>query len=128
MVFDIGLGEIGVLLLAALFVFGPDRLPTVAAQAARMLRQLRLLAAGAREQLTDAIGPELRDLDVMKDLTELNQLRRFDPKSIIASALRDDADPLGGNARPGSNGSSSPGAAADPAAPPRSASFDPDAT
>jgi sec-independent protein translocase protein TatB len=127
-VFDIGLGEIGVLLLAALFVFGPDRLPTVAAQAARMLRQLRLLAAGAREQLTDAIGPELRDLDVMKDLTELNQLRRFDPKSIIASALRDDADPLGGNARPASNGSSSPGVAADPAAPPRPPSFDPDAT
>lgn len=126
-----GFGEIGVLLLAALFVFGPDRLPTVAAQAARLLRQLRLLAAGAREQLTDAIGPELRDLDVMKDLTELNQLRRFDPKTIIASALMDDADPLGGNARPTSNGSSGPGATGamdEPSLAPRPPNFDPDAT
>ena len=126
-----GLGEIGVLLLAALFVFGPDRLPTVAAQAARMLRQLRLLAAGAREQLTEAIGPELRDLDVMKDLTELNQLRRFDPKTIIASALKDDDDPLSASARPTSNGFSTreaAGAPAEPGSAPKPPTFDPDAT
>ena len=91
--FDIGFGELAVLVLAALFVFGPDRLPVVTAQAVRALRQIRAMATGAREQLTEAIGPELEDLDVLKDLRDLNQLnalRKLDPRAMITSALMDE--------------------------------------
>ncbi len=125
------MGELAVLVIAALFVFGPDRLPQVTAQAVRALRQLRAMASGAREQLTDAIGPELGDLDVLKDLkdlNQLNQLRKLDPRAMITSALLDDSDPPGtGPGRSTGNGrASASGDAVQPAVPPTS--YDPDAT
>jgi sec-independent protein translocase protein TatB len=139
-VFDIGMGELLVLVLAALFVFGPDRLPQVTAQAVRMLRQLREMATGAREQLTEAMGPELKDLDVLKDLRDLNQLnslRKLDPRTMITSALLDDGTPAPSRAA-GTNGRSaaaapttnSDGAVAEGggATTPPPATFDPDAT
>lgn len=82
--FDIGLGEVAVLIVAALFVFGPDRLPVVVAQAARTLRQLRTLAAGARADLNEAIGPELRELNVLADLGEIRDLS---PKVMLNKAM-----------------------------------------
>jgi sec-independent protein translocase protein TatB len=134
-VFDIGMGELAVLVIAALFVFGPDRLPQVTAQAVRVLRQLRQMATGAREQLTDAIGPELEDLDVLKDLRDLNQLnalRKLDPRAMITSALLDDGNGSA-SARNGKTVAPGPtkgdGLVADGGAtttPP--ATFDPDAT
>ncbi len=106
--FDVGGWELFVLVIAALFVFGPDRLPQVTAQAVRALRQLRAMASGAREQLTDAIGPELNDLDVMKDLrdlNQLNQLRKLDPRAMIANALMDEGgSSVSGNRKPAPNG------------------------
>jgi sec-independent protein translocase protein TatB len=132
-VFDIGMGELAVLVIAALFVFGPDRLPQVTAQAVRALRQLRAMATGAREQLTDAIGPELGDLDVLKDLkdfNQLNQLRKLDPRSMITSALLDDSDTLPGTSKPraSDNGSTTTAdeATQQPAPPPTA--YDSDAT
>jgi sec-independent protein translocase protein TatB len=63
-VFDIGFGELLLLAVLALFVFGPERLPKVAADAARMLREVRTMASNARRQLTDTIDPELREIDI----------------------------------------------------------------
>jgi sec-independent protein translocase protein TatB len=53
----IGWGEILMLLGAAIFIFGPDRLPEVARQAGKMLRTARQLASNARSQLADELGP-----------------------------------------------------------------------
>ena len=53
---DIGLGEVAVIAVLALLVFGPDRLPKVAADAGRLLRQMRELATNARKDLIDAAG------------------------------------------------------------------------
>jgi sec-independent protein translocase protein TatB len=53
-VFDsIGWGEIVVLALAALFIFGPDRLPTLAKDAAQGLKKVREAITGIREQVSD---------------------------------------------------------------------------
>jgi len=129
------MGELAVLVIAALFVFGPDRLPQVTAQAVRALRQIREMATGAREQLTDAIGPELEDLDVLKDLRDLNQLnalRKLDPRAMITSALLDDGNGSatarnGRTAAQGRTSGDSPVAdGGATSAPP--ATFDPDAT
>jgi len=131
------MGELLVLVLAALFVFGPDRLPQVTSQAVRALRQLRALASGAREQLNDAIGPELEDLDVLKDLRDLNQLgslRKLDPRAMLTSALLADDTPTkkkssNGSAAPGrttSDGTTADGGGTTAVPPP--STFDPDAT
>ena len=62
--FNIGPLEFVVLAAVALIVFGPDKLPQLAKDAARMLRTLRDIAQGARSQLNSELGPEFADFDL----------------------------------------------------------------
>ncbi|MCW2531584.1 MAG: tatB [Blastococcus sp.] len=83
---SIGWGEIIVLALAALFIFGPERLPGLAKDAATGLKKLREAISGVREQVNESLGddlPELRDLD----------LRKYHPKTFIRSQLLGDDEP-----------------------------------
>jgi Tat protein translocase TatB subunit len=83
---DIGFGEIVVIVVIALLVFGPDRLPKVAADAARMLRQVRDMAASARKDLVDASG--LKDDGEMAQT--VRELRDLDPRRAMKGVLTDD--------------------------------------
>ena len=70
--FDIGIGEIIVLAILGLVVFGPERLPKAAADAGRLERQLRGMASGARKDLADSAGVDLSDAkDALRDIAEL---------------------------------------------------------
>ena len=60
--FDIGLGEILVIGVVALIIFGPDRLPQEAARFGKFVRMIREQAAKARAELDDSLGPEISDL------------------------------------------------------------------
>jgi sec-independent protein translocase protein TatB len=80
--FDIGLPEFAVLALVALFVFGPDRLPDVARQAGRFVRQIKQMATSARSQIAEELGPEFANLE----------LRDLDPKALVKKHLLDDID------------------------------------
>lgn len=77
-----GLGwpEAGVLLLLGLFVFGPDRLPSIAAEAGRTLRKVRTYVKGMTEDLKSELGPEVGDLD----------LRSLDPREFVRRNLFED--------------------------------------
>jgi len=88
---SLGWPEIAVLLVVALVVFGPERLPKAAAEAGRMLRTLRQLANTAREDLKAELGPELGDLD----LASLNP-RTFVRKNLLGDDLLG-GDLLGGD-------------------------------
>jgi sec-independent protein translocase protein TatB len=81
-VFDIGGGEFLVLAVIALVVLGPEKLPGYAAQAARMLRQLRTMADGAKDQMREQMGPEFDDID-WKSLDP----RQYDPRRMVREAL-----------------------------------------
>jgi sec-independent protein translocase protein TatB len=81
-VFGIGLPEFAVLAIVALLVFGPDKLPEVARQAGRMVRQLRDLAQSARAQVADELGPEFANLD----------LRDLNPRTLVQKHLLDDIE------------------------------------
>lgn len=61
---NLGWGEIAALAIIGLIVFGPERLPKVAADAGRLLRQLRQMARGLNEDLRAELGPEVADLDL----------------------------------------------------------------
>jgi sec-independent protein translocase protein TatB len=119
-VFDsIGWGEIIVLALAALFIFGPERLPHLAKDAAAGLNRVRTALTGVRQQMNESLGddlPQLRDLD----------LRKYHPKTFIRSQLFEDDD------LPSANRGSAASAAAPVVARPRDRAvpppFDPDAT
>lgn len=111
--FDIGLGEILILAVLGLLVFGPERLPRAAADAARMLRNVRAMASNARKDLADSAGVDLSGAqDALRDLQDLH------PKRMVAGIFED--DPAEGTAK-GSSDKSASGKAS-------SARFDPDAT
>ncbi|SDT53767.1 twin-arginine translocase TatA/TatE family subunit [Jiangella sp. DSM 45060] len=85
--FDIGIGEVFVLLVVALLVFGPDRLPDMARQAAGFVRDLRTMVANARKDLSGTVG----DLGIDKeDLKTLSDLRN--PKSFVRQKVLDGMD------------------------------------
>ena len=119
---SIGWGEIIVLALAALFIFGPERLPHLAKDAAAGLKKVRTAITGVRAQVNETLGddlPELRDLD----------LRKYHPKTFIRSQLFDDDDaPTSGSGSTAASVAAAGPMAARPrdrAVPPP---FDPDAT
>jgi sec-independent protein translocase protein TatB len=91
-VFDsVGWGEILVLVVAGLFILGPERLPSAAAWVGRSIRQVRQYATGAREQLRNELGPEFDEL--RKPLEELRGLRNFNPRAAAAQAFFGDDEP-----------------------------------
>ena len=51
--FNVGIGEILVIVLVCLMVFGPERLPEVARQLGRALGKLRITTQGALDQIRD---------------------------------------------------------------------------
>jgi sec-independent protein translocase protein TatB len=95
--FNVGPMELLVLAVVGLIVLGPDRLPQLARDAARMLRTLRDMATGAREQLRDELGPEFADLDLrsLHPRTAVQRvllgdeldLKSLDPRAAVRDAL-----------------------------------------
>jgi sec-independent protein translocase protein TatB len=85
--FDISWGEFLVLIVAGLFILGPERLPGAAAWLGRTVRQMRQYATGAQQQLQKELGPEFDEL--RKPLQDLQQLRNFDPKRAVTRTLMD---------------------------------------
>ncbi len=85
---SVGWGEIIVLIVAGLFILGPERLPSAAAWVGRSIRQLKEYASGAREQLRGELGPEFDEL--RKPLEELRGLRDFNPRTAVRRTFLDD--------------------------------------
>ena len=85
--FGIGLPELMVILLVAVVVFGPERLPDLARQAGRFVRQVRNLAHSAQNQLREELGPEYADLK-LTDLDPRQAIRKH-----ILEAMDDDDIP-----------------------------------
>ncbi|EID53598.1 Sec-independent protein translocase protein TatB [Saccharomonospora xinjiangensis] len=93
---SIGWGEILVLIVAGLFILGPERLPEAAAWLGRTVRKVRDFATGARQQLRDEVGTDFEEF--RKPIEDLRNLRNFDPKHAVREHLFDgDPDPLGLN-------------------------------
>jgi sec-independent protein translocase protein TatB len=61
-VFNVGLGEIVIIVLVTLLLFGPEKLPEMARQAGRWLGRLRLTTQDALDQLKDET--DLKDLNL----------------------------------------------------------------
>jgi sec-independent protein translocase protein TatB len=77
---NLGWTELIVLGVLGLLIFGPERLPKVASDAVRMLRELRTMARGAAADLKAELGPEMADLD----------LASLHPRRIVGSLLDED--------------------------------------
>ena len=76
-----------ILLVAAMVLIGPERLPEYVAKMRTYIRQARDMANGAKGNLKDQLGPEFDDIDWRH-----YDPRQYDPRKIIRDALLDDDD------------------------------------
>ncbi|WP_017884796.1 MULTISPECIES: twin-arginine translocase TatA/TatE family subunit [Leucobacter] len=77
--------KILVILVIAMFVLGPDRLPVYAKKLGEFVRGAKRMADGAKDRLRDEMGPEFDEVD-WKQLDP----RQYDPRRIIRDALVED--------------------------------------
>lgn len=89
---NIGWGELVILLVAALVILGPDRLPGAISWVSKSIRQVKEYANGASQQLKDEMGTDFEDL--RKPLADLNQLRGMTPRAVITKHLLDGDDSI----------------------------------
>ena len=80
--FNLGAGEVIGLFIIGIVLVGPDRLPNIAADAARFLVKAKKMAQNATNELKDNLGPGYEDLQV-KDLN---------PKTFIKKHIGDVID------------------------------------
>jgi sec-independent protein translocase protein TatB len=80
---NLGWEEILVLVVIGLIVIGPDRLPKMAQDFGRMLRELRKMATGAATDLKAELGPEMADFD----------LSSLHPRKFVENALFGEDEP-----------------------------------
>jgi sec-independent protein translocase protein TatB len=76
--FGIGLPEMGVIALVALFLLGPDKLPGLAKQAGGMVRAVKRMSDGTRDSLREQLGPDYADLE----------LRDLHPRTFVRTQLQ----------------------------------------
>lgn len=78
--FNLGWDKLLILLIAALVILGPERLPGVVTQALRTIRRIRRYAEAAALQAKSEIGPEFEELRrPLAELTELTQRALVEP-------------------------------------------------
>ena len=108
MPFDLSMWKLMVLGVIALVVFGPDRLPQLARDAGRTLRQLREMAQTARTELKAELGDTVGEFD----FSDLN------PRTFVRKHLLDDLDSDLASPAPGrGTGTTTMGAGPSPAEP-----------
>lgn len=69
------------LAVLALLLLGPDKLPGYASEAARIVRQVRRMAANAQDEVRREMGPEFKDISV----------QNLNPRTFVSKHLLDDS-------------------------------------
>lgn len=80
--FGISFPELVIIAFVAVLMFGPDKMPELARSAARLVKNLRQLAAKTQDDLRRELGPDFADL----------RLTDLDPRQAIRRHLLDGID------------------------------------
>lgn len=83
--FGINGPEFLILLVIGILVIGPKRLPEYTQKLTNIVKELRRMASGAKEQLKEETGVDLNEVDWRK-----YDPRQYDPRKIIRNALLED--------------------------------------
>lgn len=73
--FGVSLPDMAIIAFVAVLMFGPERMPELARSAARLIKNLRQLAAKTQDDLRRELGPEFADLR-LTDLNPREAIRR----------------------------------------------------
>ncbi|MFF4949388.1 sec-independent translocase [Streptomyces chattanoogensis] len=75
MFFDIGPLELVALVILAVLIFGPDKLPKVIQDVMGFIRKVRAFSDSAKEDIRSELGPEFKDFE-FEDLKPKNFVRK----------------------------------------------------
>ncbi|GAA2935012.1 sec-independent translocase [Kitasatospora cinereorecta] len=82
---DIGALELVTLVVLAVLVFGPEKLPKVIQDVTRTIRKIREFSDSAKDDIRSELGPQFKDFE----FEDLN------PKTFVRKQLMDGNDDLG---------------------------------
>lgn len=85
--FGINGGEMIILIVIALIVIGPKRLPEYAEKLRDFVRSARRMAEGAKTHVKEDFGDDFKDVDWRK-----LDPRQYDPRRIVKEALAEEDD------------------------------------
>lgn len=77
-----GWGEIGLILVVGVLLFGPERLPEIAGKAAQWTKTIRRMAEKAKAEISDELPEQFKDV----------KLRDLDPRVAIREAWNSPLD------------------------------------
>ncbi|MET9882460.1 sec-independent translocase [Streptomyces sp. NPDC006430] len=141
---DIGALELVTIVVLAILVFGPDKLPKVIQDVTGFIRKIRAFSDSAKQDIRSELGPEFKDFEfedlnpktfIRKQLTENEDLKEIRSTFDLRKELNEvtdavnsrEAAPTGASAEPAASGPDLLKKPAAPAADQRTP-FDVDAT
>ncbi len=88
-IFGINGGELIILIVLALLLLGPEKIPEYLRKLREWVHKARLLAEGAKEQFKEETGTDFDEVDWKK-----YDPRQYDPRRVIREALSEPIDDL----------------------------------
>ncbi|WP_255952322.1 sec-independent translocase [Streptomyces odontomachi] len=89
---DIGALEVVTLIVLAVLVFGPDKLPKVIQDISRTIRKIREFSESAKQDIRNELGPEFKDFE-FEDLNPKTFIRKqLDNEDLGLKELRNGFD------------------------------------
>lgn len=85
---DIGILELATLVVLAVLIFGPDKLPKVIQDVAGFIRKVRSFSESAKQDIRNELGPEFKDFE-FEDLNPKTYLRKQLDKDGELSELKE---------------------------------------
>ncbi|MFI5616436.1 sec-independent translocase [Streptomyces sp. NPDC051567] len=98
---DIGALELVTIVVLAILVFGPDKLPKVIQDVSGVIRKIRAFSDSAKQDIRSELGPEFKDFDfedlnpktfLRKQLTENEDLKEIRSSFDLRKELNDVTD------------------------------------
>lgn len=88
-IFGINGGELIILIVLALLLLGPEKIPEYLRKLREWVHRIRLLAEGAKEQFKEETGTDFDEVDWQK-----YDPRQYDPRRVIREALSEPIEDL----------------------------------
>ncbi|MCX5194562.1 sec-independent translocase [Streptomyces sp. NBC_00249] len=98
---DIGALELVTIVVLAILVFGPDKLPKVIQDVSNVIRKIRSFSDSAKQDIRSELGPEFKDFEfedlnpktfIRKQLTENEDLKEIRTSFDLRKELNDVTD------------------------------------
>lgn len=120
---DIGALELVTIVVLAILIFGPDKLPKVIQDVSGMIRKIRSFSDSAKQDIRSELGPEFKDFEfedlnpktfIRKQLSENEDLKDIRSSFDLRKELNDVTDAV--NSKEAEPAPAAPAASATPAA------------